>query len=294
MIPGTQPNENDQELEQVSCPVCGSDGRAELWEKRGARYVVCNQCTLVYENPRLTVGGLKRFYSQRSYYIQEPSQNPNSGYENYLVQCTPALQAEYFNIALRFSKVKSGRFLDIGCGTGGVLAVAKSHGWEAVGLEISDWAVEQARAQGHTVINATLQQAQFPDNQLDVVSMFDVLEHLPTPVEYLKEVYRILRPGGVLVIETPNIGGFFARYLYKEDSDLIKPRAHICLYTRQSARRLCSYVPFSEVRIQTFPYCRRYSLAYFKGLIATRLLPRRVPMQLTINESLRIVCWKPA
>ena len=294
MMTPNPPTNNIETIERVCCPVCGNNEHVELWEKGGARYVECKECKLVYENPRLTAEGLKRLYSQESYYIQKPSGEPNSGYENYFVQCTPALQTEYFSIVQQFAEVNTGRFLDVGCGTGGVLGVARKRGWEAVGLEVSDWAVEQARKQGNTIVNATVLEARFPDDHFDAVSMFDVLEHLPSPVDYIKDVYRILKPGGVLVMETPNIGGFFARHLYKEHSELIKPRAHICLYTPYTVGRLCSCVPFSKVRIQTFPYCRRYSLGYFKGLMATRILPRRTRVQLTINESLRIACWKPA
>lgn len=279
-------------MENVSCPVCGTKDEIELWTKRGARYVRCRKCSLVYENPRLTTKELKELYSNEAYYIQKPSEAPNSGYENYLLQCTPQLQTEYFEIVQRFARVKTGRFLDVGCGTGGVVAAAETHGWEAIGQEISDWAVVQGRKNGISIVNATLPEAHFRENYFNALSMFDVLEHLPSPVEYLKELYRILAPDGVLIIETPNINGFFARYLYKENSDLVKPRAHICLFNPSSAKRLCANAPFSEVLIEAFPYCRKFTLGYFKGVIATRILPKRTPMQLTLNESLRIICWK--
>ena len=279
-------------MEQISCPVCGADDEHKLWEKRGARYVRCKQCSLVYENPRLTAEELKQLYSDKAYYIQEKGKQPNSGYENYFSQCTPQLQEEYFDIVEQYSRTERGRFLDIGCGTGGVVARARNRGWDAIGQEISDWAVEQGTRLGVTIINVSLLEADLPESHFDAISMLDVLENLPEPVDYIKKVNRILKPGGVLVIETPNINGFFARYLYKENSDLVKPRAHICLFTPPSAQRLCASVPFSEVRIETFPYCRRFTFGYFKGVIATRILPRRTPMQLTLNESLRIVCWK--
>jgi ubiquinone/menaquinone biosynthesis C-methylase UbiE len=141
-------------------------------------------------------------------------------------------------------------------------------------------------------VHAHLLDAHFPGDNFDAISMFDVLEHLPSPGKYMREIYRILNRGGVLVIETPNIDGFFARHVYKEMSDLVKPRTHICLYNPSSSRRLLSEAPFSKTNVRTFPYCRRYSFVYLKGVIATRILPRRVPVQLTLNESLRIVCWK--
>jgi SAM-dependent methyltransferase len=267
-------------------------GEIFLWEKNEARYVRCKQCKLVYENPRLTESELKDFYSEESYFVRSDSSIPVVGYEDYCAQCTPKLQREYFGIVERYTARKSGRYLDIGCGTGGVVKAAQQKGWEAVGQEISSWAVEQGHREGTPIVHAGLLEAHFPENHFDAVSMFDVLEHLPSPVSYVREIYRILNHGGVLVVETPNIDGFFARHFYKEKSDLVKPRAHICLYGPTSSHRLFSEAPFSKKLIRTFPYCRRYTVAYLKGVIATRILPHRVPVQLTFNESLRIICWK--
>ena len=263
-----------------------------LWIKHGASYVRCIECTHVYENPRLTQEELKRFYSDEKYFIQRTGDVPNSGYINYLLQCNSQLQNEYFDVIEQHARVRPGRFLDVGCGSGGVVATATRRGWEAMGQEISDWAAEEGRKNGINIINVDLLEARLPSEHFDAISMFDVLEHLPSPVEYLREIFRILKPNGVLVIETPNINGFFARWFYKENSDLVKPRAHISLFTPRSTARLCEQIPFSHVRIVTFPYCRRFSFTYFKGVIATHILPGRERMQLTFNESLRIVCWK--
>ncbi len=279
-------------MESVSCAVCGSNDARMLWTKNDATYVRCNVCSLVYENPRLTEKELVDFYSDKSYFIQDAEAKITSGYENYYTQCTQALVEEYFDIVEKYAMQKPGVYCDVGCGPGGVLKVAQARRWDAVGVEVSSWAVLEGKKNGLNIFEGSLLDVEFPADHFDVVSMFDVLEHLTTPKEYMREIQRILKPGGVLVVETPNVDGFFARYVYKEKADLIKPRAHICLYGQMSAKRLVSSIGFSSYKIMTFPYSRKLSPGYLKSLVASRLGKGRTPVQLTLNDSLRIVCWK--
>ncbi len=279
-------------MEDISCPVCDSIRSIDLWMKDGARYVRCKDCSLVYENPRFSETELAEFYSKESYFVQQDSRCPAVGYRDYSLQCTPALQTEYFGIVERLASSGPGRYLDIGCGTGGVVRVARERGWDAVGQEISSWAAGEARKGGIPVVEGDLRAIRFPSGHFDAVSMFDVLEHLPSPREVLGEVERIIKPGGVLVIETPNIDGFFARHVYRQKSDLVKPRAHICLYNERSARRLLAARTFSKYSITTFPYCRTYNWQYLKALLATRVFRSRDLVQFTYNECFRIAAWK--
>ncbi len=276
-------------MEHVNCPVCGSDRAEALWSKLGALYGRCTTCGLVYENPRLSKEELRAFYSEEGYYIQKEPAALVVGYQNYFAQCSPALIEEYYQIMVRAAGDWHGKHLDLGCGTGGLVARARQEGWDAIGQEISAWASAQARVAGVPVIEGPLEEANLEAASFEAVTMFDVLEHLPAPVPTLQEIRRILKPGGVLVIETPNVDGWFARNLYHEHSDLVKPRAHICLYSPASVRAMFERVPFRTVTITTFPWCRRYSYTYFKALIASRVMPGRVPVQLTWNESLRII-----
>lgn len=279
-------------MEDVSCPLCGKDNARFLWTKHDARYVRCNSCALVYENPRLTDEELVEFYSNKSYFINDSASGDTSGYENYYTQCTQGLREEYFAIVEKYARVNSGAYCDVGCGPGGVLQIAADRGWNPVGVEISSWAVEEGKRNGLDIRQGSLLDAAFPENHFDAVSMFDVLEHISSPRENVREIYRILKPGGVLVIETPNVDGFFAKYLYKEKADLVKPRAHICLYGPESARQLIAPAGFSDYRIMTFPYCRKITASYVKSVIASRVKKGRAPVQLTINDSLRIICRK--
>jgi SAM-dependent methyltransferase len=280
-------------MELVPCPLCDATESRPVWSRDGASYVRCGACGLLYENPRLTDAELKNFYSAESYFVNDGSEGSPAGYVDYFSQCSPALLSEYFEILRREAPGRpSVDLLDIGCGPGGLLAEASRHGWRARGLELSHWAAGVGRTNGLEIIEGTLEEACFPDIAFDVISMFDVLEHLPHPRRYLQEIQRILRPGGVVVVETPNIDGFFARKVYQSSSDLVKPRAHICLYSPPTARRLFSGEGFEDVRIDLFPYCRRYTAGYVKRLFLSRIPRGGPPVQLTWNESMRIVARK--
>lgn len=279
-------------MQFVVCPLCGEDNAKPLWQKNDATYVRCTACSLVYENPRLSDEELVEFYSKKSYFIKEEEDTGTSGYENYFAQCTTGLLEEYFDLVQRYANVRRGKLCDVGCGPGGLLKIARERGWEATGVEISSWAVQEGRKAGLDIYQGSLLDARFSADSFDAVSMFDVLEHLASPREYLQEIHRILKPGGLLLIETPNVDGFFVRYVYRQNADLVKPRAHICLYGPTSARLLLEPFGFSTVKIMSFPYCRRFTPGYLKSVLTSRLLPGRKPVQLTFNDSLRIVCWK--
>jgi SAM-dependent methyltransferase len=99
----------------------------------------------------------------------------------------------------------NGRLLDVGTGFGFFLAEMKNRGWDAVGVEISQKALDYARnVLGLTVHPGPLEKMGFPDSHFDAVTGFYVIEHLPLPKPFLKECYRILKPGGLLLLRYPH------------------------------------------------------------------------------------------
>ena len=105
----------------------------------------------------------------------------------------------------RFWPQPRGRLLDVGCGAGYFLDAARAAGWEVQGVELSPAAARVGRERLRLdIFQGTLAEAAFADVQFDVVTLFEVVEHLRDPGEVLTEVARILKPGGVVAVQVPN------------------------------------------------------------------------------------------
>ena len=129
-----------------------------------------------------------------------------------------------------------GRLLEIGSSVGLFLDEARQRGWDAFGIEPSRWAAESARAHGLSVFNGTLEEF-VPDGGLfDVVVSWDVWEHLQDPVAAMRRAYELLRPGGLFVFTTVNLGGL-GRRLFRGRWPWFM-RMHLHYFTRESLTRL--------------------------------------------------------
>jgi 2-polyprenyl-3-methyl-5-hydroxy-6-metoxy-1,4-benzoquinol methylase len=166
--------------------------------------VRCNVCGLVYANPRWDSAVVHENYSV----VEDPT---------YVEEREGRVLTFERNLApleqLVASISSTRRLLDVGCHIGVMVEIAQARGWEAWGVEPSVWASEQARARGLHVITGTLDQAQLPENYFDVVTMWDVIEHLTDPASEIRQVYRVLKPGGIFAIHTIDIESLFARLL---------------------------------------------------------------------------------
>ncbi len=137
-----------------------------------------------------------------------------------------------------------GKLLDVGCGEGRFLQQAKQDGWEGYGTEYHDEAARFAREQFQLdIIGGDLLEARFPGGKFDAVSMWHVLEHLYSPSTYLKEIHRILKPGGRLIVECPHVNADRvppdAQYGYR--------RLHLHFFSRPAMVRLLQQCRFTVV-----------------------------------------------
>jgi len=132
--------------------------------------------------------------------------------------------------------VTSGNLLEIGCSTGELLAAAGPT-FTAKGVEADRKTSRIARARGLDCLNSTLSDAHFPPDHFEVVALYHVIEHFHSPRTEVREMCRILRPGGWLVIETPNIATIWYRLLSGRWRQFIPD--HIFFFTPQTMTRLC-------------------------------------------------------
>jgi SAM-dependent methyltransferase len=138
------------------------------------------------------------------------------------------------------------KLLDVGCALGFMLQEAKAAGWKPIGVEASSFAAGYAEEHtGCPVYPGTLQQAQFESDSFDVVTLTDVIEHLANPLELANEIFRILRPGGVLFLTTPNFGSLFVK-LYGANAYGIGPEDHASYFQPGTIRRLLSQSGFTR------------------------------------------------
>jgi SAM-dependent methyltransferase len=217
--------------------------------------VRCTDCSMVYQNPRLEPDELQAYYP-REYapYITSPWSHPNLLKR---IQHLSALKQRW-RIVEQWAPRRSGRrsILDIGCATGSFLAAASAE-WDTVGVEFSAEAAQIARTQfGLTVHQGTLEQAPLAPGQFDVVTMWDVLEHVPNPTETLHHVHQLLRPDGILVARVPNLDAWDARVFGESWAGLDQPR-HMFVTSEATLARLLhatGFVPldYACIRIGTY------------------------------------------
>jgi SAM-dependent methyltransferase len=185
----------------------------------------------------------------------------------------------------------SGALLDLGCSTGSFLASLKGQSWELQGIEISPEAAEKAKAvSGAKVFVGDILEAPFAAESFDVITSFDVLEHLYQPWTVLEKIATWLKPGGIFYTLVPNIEAWEARLFRSYWYGLELPR-HLFHYSPASLRHLARAAGLQEVSVTThansaFEYSSRYvfddlfnSLGYSRSPLASakgRSLPVRV------------------
>lgn len=128
--------------------------------------------------------------------------------------------------------------LEIGCATGIFLDVARRKGWQVAGVEISDFAGQYAREKlGLEVFIGQLEDSYFPPESFDVICMFHLLEHIPSPKKFCQIVHRLLKPDGLVVIEIPDFSSSSSRR-FKEKWGALQPETHLYHFSKKTLGNL--------------------------------------------------------
>ncbi|HLF28651.1 MAG TPA: class I SAM-dependent methyltransferase [Anaerolineae bacterium] len=225
----------------------------------GRHYAIvqCVQCGLVYTNPRL---------------------NGQAILDSYIAVEDPLYLRERDGRVLTFErhlrpleKIKSppGRLLDVGAYTGVFVEIACRHGWEAGGLEPSQWAVSEARKRNLPMIEGTLDSVDLPEAAYDVITLWDVIEHVTDPFVEIQRAYRLLKPGGLLVLHTMDIDSLFARLMGPRWPWLME--MHLYYFSHRTLRAMLEKAGLRVIRAT--PQGRYLRLGYFATRVGGLLGP---------------------
>jgi 2-polyprenyl-3-methyl-5-hydroxy-6-metoxy-1,4-benzoquinol methylase len=236
----------------TKCPVCKSD-KYRIWItptkpemdpaklygaasgiKGAQQIVICNECGMKYENPRLSDKDILKGY------MSSEDGDHDSQYE---------MRVRSFKFALvrnkRNLKAPSKKILDIGTAGGAFLEAAEQLGYEAYGLEPSLDLVARGNSRGLKIFSGTIEQNQLTNEQFGVISLWDVIEHLPNPASSLELARKHLQSGGLLIINFPNIGTLQAKIAGRKFWWIIS--VHLHHFSQSTLNQLCKSAGFEHI-----------------------------------------------
>jgi len=235
----------------VPCGVCGADQPVPVLFKDGYRIVRCTLCAHVYVNPRPSSAAISELYRDPGYFAGTWYLDYLGNEDNYR-----RTFRELFDLLARIDGLpRTGRFLDVGCAAGFLLAEARERGWQVEGVELSPTMAQHARTSlGLTVHEGRLEDVELASGRFDVVCFSDSLEHVEDPRAALAWAAELLRPRGALVVMTPNVDSLLARILGARWPHYT-PTEHIHYFSPASLRRLALATGFEPAHAGSFGHC---------------------------------------
>lgn len=246
-----------------ACVVCGGTARAPVVRVQTWTIVRCIGCGRHVLDPMPTEVAMEGF-------------DEGSEYER-LDDLRAAILAEHARTLATLERIvgATGRLLDAGCGTGLFLEAAGARGWNALGVDPARAAAVAASSRGLRIIHGRLDDAALEPGSFDAVTALQVVEHLPDPREFLARCAQLLRPGGVLLVATPNPTSWLARVTRADFAYWIPP-THVAWYPATALRRLVEAAGLRSVRTRTWSAPALHEgMTIASGLPVVRALPYR-------------------
>lgn len=230
-------------MPNINCCLCGSPEHElhfpahDHISGEDFRVVRCSNCGLIFVNPQPPLDQLGRYYPA-THQVSKPA-----AYER--MDARPRIR-DVKNLFLG----KPGKILDIGCGKGLFLAGLKGLGWQAKGVELSETSGQYARSLGLDICARPVEDCTFEPESFDVITLFHSLEHIPNPTQTLQHIYGLLRPGGILLVEVPNAGSWYAGTFGENWFHCDVPR-HLFHFTRDTLTKSIDLAGFRPEKLTT-------------------------------------------
>ena len=281
-------------LQTAPCNLCGGTVATPRFVKFGYQIVKCRGCDLEFLHPRPTAADLAAFYDQ-GYFTGDPARRGYLDYvgerESFLRSFDQKLDRLERLLAERRSGGASGRqkrLLDVGTAAGFCVEAARDRGWDAWGLEVSEYAVGQARARGLNVVQGDSLDA-FGGQTFDVITLWDALEHVLDPQAVLAQACGLLADDGLLVFSTGDVGHPWSR-LQGRQHRIYNPPQHLYYFSRKTMTAMAERAGLRVVRVE--PDLKVTTLHYVlhiaKNLVDIPLLARIFELVMRLVPNLQV------
>lgn len=255
-----------------SCPVCNSNSFIALNNYSAHHLVRCTTCSMTFAHRIPSPLELENHYK---------------GYSRGRFVSELTIQ-KYEELLTRFCQFTEGkRVLDVGCGSGFFLESAKNSGWDAIGTEYGSESIEHCTGKGLIVHEGDILTIDLPKDSFDVITSFEVIEHLVDPKSHIKRLFELLKPGGLLYITTPNINAV-TRYILKEKWSIISYPEHLSYFTPHTLNKILVQEGFIKNQLTADGLSVDRLMNHFskKNVVSENESPEKAKVLVT-NESVR-------
>lgn len=237
-------NARENEIKMnIDCPLCKSKDFKIIYKTNKFQFVRCSECGVLYQNPVPENRFIQNRYDDK--YFQYEIENQNNFFQ---------LQLKTLNdckIEKLISDFKEKKILDVGCATGLLLNYFKQKKANVYGVEICTQSCRYAYENfGITLYNGTLENARYESNFFDIVHFSHLIEHIPDPLNFMNEIYRITKNGGYILVTTPREDSIWAKIYGIKWRSLIPD--HLILFTRQHLVSLLTISGFKPLFIESW------------------------------------------
>lgn len=228
----------------MRCPLCDRPAPAEPALVKAGYPIARCACGMIFVSQPVAPQVLQELYGER--YFAGGFDAVVPGYRGYAREEAVMRRNFARRLALIEGFTSRGALLDVGCALGFFVRAAEERGWNSRGIELSEYAAERAAESGLPVMRGDFLVAPFEPASFGAITMLDMLEHVAAPRDYVRRARALLRPGGVLAVETADLASAFAR-LWGRRYHFFTPPNHLSYFTRATLRRLLTEEGFPEV-----------------------------------------------
>lgn len=250
------------------CPICNSTQFSPFLacvdntvSRETFQIVQCNSCGFKFTNPRPDESELGKYYHSEDYVSHS---NTKKGFINSTYQSVRKYTL-LKKLQLISKHYKTGKILDIGCGTGEFLNTCKNARWETLGIEPDEGARKMAINNYGLDVKGEEELERIPNESFDIISMWHVLEHVPKLNERVEELKRLIKPNGIIIIAVPNCNSLDAK-TYKEHWAAYDVPRHLYHFTPKDIEAL-----FHKHGMQTFKTLPMIFDSFYVSMLSERI-----------------------